>query len=969
LAPPPDPSTELLPGALSALLEEIARAPPVELEGGWDRLLRPGAVIGRFRLLREIGRGGFGVVYEAEDQELNRRIAFKAIRPGTAASGDRPEWLHREAEAVARLNHPSVVTLHDVGLCDSGPYLILELLKGEPLQARLARGPLPAPEALRIALAVAQGLAHAHREGVVHCDLTPGNVFLTEDGGVKILDFGLSRMLGRGSIVGGTRGFMAPEQWRGEAPDARTDVFSAGALLACMLTGAPPFPSAPGGAPPSYAGAPPTGAPEPIRAALAKVLVVDPAGRPQDGAALLALLSEAEAALRRRAGRSRRLLAAAALAALGAFAGALLFRAPPQRLRVAVAVADAENRTGDPRLDGLGGLLAAALEQSPRLRVISRSQLADRLGADRPARIDGAVARAAAARAEAQVLLLTVVRPAGAGYKLELHGADPASGEELFDGAGEAADAAAVPAALDALAARARQALHESEEEVRANGVPVARAVTGNLEAYQHYALGQECLDRPTSARSWLYPPVAECAAEFERALAADPDFPLAHFALALIEEIAAGDPRPHVEAALRHLDRIPARERELLRASEARLGGRVGEALARYGAVIDARPEDKQAVFLAGDLLQHRSEFASALPFLERAVELDPTLEWPLEHIAFDLGVLGRREQLRGWVRRWSQGRPGPAALHALSEAHGWLGEPGAAAADARRAAAAGILGADADLSRALLADDRLAEATALLEQVVARASDPSARWAHYQLAAALRAQGRPRAARAVLEALPQRFPDLRPDVVAGRIAELLVGERDPAAVRDACARANPVSANVCAIGLAYLGDVAGAAPYGARLERGSTAAELYQALAQWRAGDAEGALARLRAVERRQPAPWPLSLLAPSFLRGEICAAEGRDAEAVAALRAFEALYVSPLWRGWAIPRARLLAARSAERLGRPAEARAQARRLVAAFARAEPGQPEVAEARAIAARLLAPSVPDSGHAEPSP
>ncbi|HEY6003387.1 MAG TPA: serine/threonine-protein kinase, partial [Anaeromyxobacter sp.] len=210
------------PGALSALLAELVAAPELTPPAPWEQVLRPGARVGRFELVRELGRGGFGVVFEARDVELGRRVAFKAIRPGERARHPASEeLLRREATAVAALQHPNIVTLFDAGRSEAGPYLILELLRGETLAQRLLRGRVSAREAMRVALAVSRALVHAHGAGVVHRDLKPSNVFLGADGGVKVLDFGLARVFGAGGPAGsGTPGYMAPEQRRGEAGDA-----------------------------------------------------------------------------------------------------------------------------------------------------------------------------------------------------------------------------------------------------------------------------------------------------------------------------------------------------------------------------------------------------------------------------------------------------------------------------------------------------------------------------------------------------------------------------------------------------------------------------------------------------------------------------------------------------------------------------------------------------------------------------
>ena len=228
------------PGAVTRLLEELADAPPSEVGEGWSSWLAPGVKVGPVELVREIGRGGFGVVWEAVDRQSGRHVAFKAVRPGGKA-GIREARLLHEAEVAGRIVHPGIVSLLDVGQGAHGPYLVLELLRGWTLAERLDYGPLPPSEALRIVLATTRAVAHAHASGVVHRDLKPANVFLCEDGAVKVLDFGLAHAFGQARSGGGTPAYMAPEQWRGAPEDERTDVFALGVLLHRLLAGEPPF--------------------------------------------------------------------------------------------------------------------------------------------------------------------------------------------------------------------------------------------------------------------------------------------------------------------------------------------------------------------------------------------------------------------------------------------------------------------------------------------------------------------------------------------------------------------------------------------------------------------------------------------------------------------------------------------------------------------------------------------------------
>jgi len=284
-------------------MKRLARAPAEDVERSWKQVLFPGATIGRFELVRELGRGGFGIVYEARDRQLGRTVAFKAVRPGRNSMVlYRQQRLQKEAEAVASLAHPNIVSLFDVGSCEGGPYLIFELLKGETLFERMARGRLPLAEALEIAIQVAWALDHAHAAGVVHRDLKPSNVFLCAAGQSKVLDFGIADVLGAPvAATTGTPAYMAPEQWLGRPQDARTDVFSAAAMLFESLSGRLPYEATRDGtaalakdARPALGG---TAMPPPLRRLLERALDPEPTRRPAGGKAWLSGLLEVQESL------------------------------------------------------------------------------------------------------------------------------------------------------------------------------------------------------------------------------------------------------------------------------------------------------------------------------------------------------------------------------------------------------------------------------------------------------------------------------------------------------------------------------------------------------------------------------------------------------------------------------------------------------------------------------------------------
>src|SRR6266404_2030535 len=213
-----------------------------------------GKKFSHYRIEEKIGAGGMGVVYRAHDEQLDRDVAIKVLPSRSLADETTQKRFRREALSLARLNHPNVATVHEFGSQDGIDFLVTEYISGIAMDARLAAGPLPVAEVFRLGLQMAQGLAVAHQQGVVHRDLKPGNLRLTRDGRLKILDFGLAQFMPQPSDLGltvtvtksqettGTLPYMAPEQLRGEGADARCDVWAAGAVLYEMATGRRPFP-------------------------------------------------------------------------------------------------------------------------------------------------------------------------------------------------------------------------------------------------------------------------------------------------------------------------------------------------------------------------------------------------------------------------------------------------------------------------------------------------------------------------------------------------------------------------------------------------------------------------------------------------------------------------------------------------------------------------------------------------------
>src|SRR5512135_746220 len=216
--------------------------------------LRTGDRLGPYEIVAPLGAGGMGEVYRAHDSRLGRDVAIKVLPAEFAADSDCLRRFEQEARAAGQLNHPNILTVFDVGTHEGAPYIVTELLEGETLRERLRQGGLPVRKAVEIATQIAHGLAAAHEKGIIHRDLKPANVFVTRDGHVKILDFGIAKLAAPKSaqdseetaavveateagMMLGTVGYASPEQLRGQHVDHRTDIFSLGCVLYEMISG------------------------------------------------------------------------------------------------------------------------------------------------------------------------------------------------------------------------------------------------------------------------------------------------------------------------------------------------------------------------------------------------------------------------------------------------------------------------------------------------------------------------------------------------------------------------------------------------------------------------------------------------------------------------------------------------------------------------------------------------------------
>jgi eukaryotic-like serine/threonine-protein kinase len=209
-----------------------------------------GTKLGPYEIQSPLGAGSMGEVYRARDVRLGREVAVKVLPEALARDGDRLRRFETEARAIAALNHPNILSIHDIGTHAGVPYLVSECLEGQTLRQELSEGALPLRRAVQYGTEIAQGLAAAQDKGIIHRDLKPENIFITRDGRVKILDFGLAKLarpVAEGAtieaeptsagVVLGTAGYMSPEQVKGEAADARSDIFALNLANICWFVG------------------------------------------------------------------------------------------------------------------------------------------------------------------------------------------------------------------------------------------------------------------------------------------------------------------------------------------------------------------------------------------------------------------------------------------------------------------------------------------------------------------------------------------------------------------------------------------------------------------------------------------------------------------------------------------------------------------------------------------------------------
>ena len=710
-----------------------------------------GQVLGHYRLIEQIGAGGMGVVFRAHDEQLQRDVAVKILPAGLFADDATRKQFRKEALAVGKLNHPNIAMAFDFGEEDGIDYLVTEYIPGLNLDEMLAHQPLPQKTVLELGVQLATGLEAAHRENVVHRDLKPGNLRVNPDGMLKILDFGLAKLvepievaetvnLNTGLSLSGTVPYMAPELLRAEGADARSDIWAVGAVLYEMATGKRAFPDRQ----PSllidailhY---------DPVRpcllnpevspgleAVILKALDREPDLRYQTARELkldLERLTTGTGDVLIASGRHERprphrrrtqWIAAAVLCLVLAGVGWLYlrFRSSHQGTaqRLSVLVAEFENRTGDPVFDQTPReLISTALGESHQAFVFPSSRIPEVLRRmQKPATvvIDENIGTEICAREGLQSVVSGSISKLGSSYLLLVRVLN-CSGELIASTQKEFSHPEQLPSTIDEIAAILRHDWGESKAAIEQASQPLAQATSGSLEAVKLYSSGKQQLYLEN---------FRDAASLFTKAVELDEDFAMAHEYLGVTYEHLNDEARAGKEyaKAAQLAGRVTEREREKILGDYALFKNDPVGAVPHYRVLAALSPEDPAVHLNLGECYRDELRFDAAISEAKKAVDLEPA-PGPKVNLADYYFLSGNSQLAVDIAREVLRDYPNDTrAMYLIGSYYLAVGEPGQANRVWRQLIASGNDGASrarAAMADAALARDNPKEAIAHLD------------------------------------------------------------------------------------------------------------------------------------------------------------------------------------------------------------------------------------------------------------
>ena len=661
-----------------------------------------GARLGPYEIVAPLGAGGMGEVYRARDPRLKRDIALKVLSGSTAADLERRARFEIEAQSIAALSHPNIITIYSVEEADDVLFLTMEYVEGKPLSDLIVKGGLPLTQIFNLAIPLADAVSAAHQRGITHRDLKPANVMVTADGRPKVLDFGLAKLAnvspvddgmsglataaltGEGRIVG-TVAYMSPEQAQGKPIDHRTDIFSLGVMLYELATGERPFQgdtsisvlsSIIKDSPQSVVALRPT-LPHDLSRIIHRCLLKDADHRYQmakdvrneledlkrDTDVRLQTSDDLGGALKRatesaaipvvagpapqRRTRWRAAATAATVVGVGAIVAFVYLSRPRAFLeRDSVVIADFANTTGEPVFDDtLKEALEVELRQSPFIGVLpeQRVQGTLRLMGRRPGdKLTPNVARDLCQRTASKAVIGGTISQLGRSYVITIDASNCRTGDTIEKQQTQAADKDDVLKSLGVLAERLRRGLGESLASIEKYDAPIHDATTGSLDALKSYSLGVVTRRQQGDAASLPF---------FRKAIEQDPDFALAHARLGTIygnlNESALST--SHIIEAYRLRDRVSEPERLYITAGYyTGVEHSLPKTVDTYQIWVRTYPNDFVPHVNLANAYRQLGEYEKAADELRAAIALAPDQSLPYGSLASDYVTLRRLDDAR---------------------------------------------------------------------------------------------------------------------------------------------------------------------------------------------------------------------------------------------------------------------------------------------------------------------------------
>ncbi len=636
-----------------------------------------GKTISHYKILEKLGEGGMGEVYLAEDTKLHRQVALKFLPLQYVSDKDFKVRFKREAQAAAALNHPNIITIHEVAEYENRPYIAMEYVEGVLLKDLIAEKKLSIGKIIDIAMQICEGLAKAHQQGIVHRDIKPQNILIDKDGRVRILDFGLAKlkrdvMLTQPGLTVGTVAYMSPEQAQGEEVERRSDVFSFGVVLYEMITGQLPFKGEHEAAiinsivneTPEPLARYKANVPEELQRMVDKSLAKDKEERYQHADDLLADLRREKKSLEYVkttqippevvVPKPKKKLLPFLVPASIVFILVLLFlilkpfkfEMVPEKKAVAeentLAIMYFENMVDREDTVRLGeivtNLLITDLSESEYMRVVSSQRLYDilkLLGREGEKKIDREVATQVATKAGAKWMLLGNILQVEPRTVITTQLVNVESGQVEASQRITGQTEEEIFSLVDKLTIEIKKDLSLPEGVKKEQDRAVADVTTHSPEAYRYYLEGIDYFNK-------VY--FTEAEKSFKKALEFDSTFAMAYFRLARVKE--GEEQKKLVDKAVEYSDKVSKKERFFIKILQADLAGDHEHCLEGLQKMAEHYPEDKEVFEWLGHHYFGMRQFEEAIPYYHKAIEIDPLHKLAYNTLAYTYNEVGDFEK-----------------------------------------------------------------------------------------------------------------------------------------------------------------------------------------------------------------------------------------------------------------------------------------------------------------------------------